>query len=593
MTRWAGESGTVRQVCLPLLGCSASSIGSKDLGLPWGEKGLFIGLIWAYIVFMRTSFYGSCLLALALASISCGGSDSGPIALGAGAGGSGGIGGINGGGGAGGTMDPPPPPLCKPSGGGPYWILETETVSFQVECTTKIGLAPGDLSVGPLPDGASYDEGARVFSFTPNLSQAAVYQIPISVASTKEQVFVKIGVADKFNDPANVPVVNPLAYSEEYGLPVLFLDPAPQSETYAPAAVTYRGHTYNASSKLRGAASLNYPKKSYTIEFDKADKFKDPYEQGFHTERRKIVLISTFDDNSYVRQRLSYDLWNRLDPAHIQIRTYSAVVYINGQYWGLYTVSDHVDGFMLEDMGYNQDGNLYKAVNHDANFSLYSTQNGGAPKTTLHQGYVKREGFPLEGQPGAFDDLEQLVNFVATSDSATFLGELDQRIDRRDFEDWWIFVTFIIGSDSAGKNSYLYHDPISDKPWRYAPWDFNHSFGQTWQTARTGASVKVEYTGANKLFDRFLQEPTIGNPLRARYDQVLHGQYDKDKVLALVDEYIARIDTSALRDESKWQKIYRNYGGWNWRNDFTTYKEEVVYLKAWIAERWGYQDNLY
>lgn len=507
--------------------------------------------------------------------------------------GAGGTVGMGGTGGAGGIPEPPPPPLCKPTGGGPYWIEETETVSFQVECGTKITLASGDLSVGPLPDGATFDPATRMVTFTPSLSQAAVYQIPIFVASTSEQVFVKVGVADKWSDPANVPVVDPLAYPEEYELPVLFLSPVPTTETYIPSTVIYRGHTYNASSKLRGAASLGYPKKSFTIEFDKADKFKDPYEAGFNVEKRKIVLISTFDDNSYVRQRLAYDIWNRLDPQHIQIRTYSAVVYTDGQYWGLYTVSDHVDGFLLEDMGYNQDGNLYKAVNHDANFSLYSAQNGGAPKSTLHQGYVKREGNPPEGQPGAFDDLEALVNFIATSDSPTFLGELDQRIDRRDFEDWFIFVTFLMGSDSAGKNSYLYHDPISDKPFRYAPWDFNHAFGQTWQTKRVGASIKTEYLSNNKLFERFFAEPTIGNPLRARYDQVLHDQYDAQKILGIIDEYIARIDASALRDEVKWQKAYRSYGGWSSRTDFTTYPEEVAYVKAWISQRWTFQDGLY
>ena len=84
-----------------------------------------------------------------------------------------------------------------------------------------------------------------------------------------------------------------------------------------------------------------------------------------------------------------------------------------------------------------------------------------------------------------------------------------------------------------------------------------------------------------------------GDPLRARYNDVLHNQYDKNALLALVDAYIAEIDASARRDEGKWKQAYQSYGGWSWRNDFTTYEEEVVYLKAWIAERWGFQDAAY
>ncbi|MBK8252816.1 MAG: CotH kinase family protein [Polyangiaceae bacterium] len=484
-------------------------------------------------------------------------------------------------------------PVCKPTGGGPHWLLETETVSFQVECISGLDLPGTDFDISPLPSGATYNPDTQTFTFTPGLDQAQVYNLTITVKSTGETGTVKVGVADHFLDPANVPVKDPILYTEEYGLPVLFLSPPPPTEDYSPATVIYKGHTYTASAKLRGAASLWYPKNSYTIEFDKEDKFDEPDEAGGFKNKRKIVLISTFDDNSYVRQRLAYDLWNRLDKGHLQIQTYSAVVYINGQYFGLYTVSDHIDGFLMEDHGYDQDGNLYKAVNHDANFDVTSPQNGGAPKVTLHDGYVKREGTPLEGEPGAFADLEDLVQFIATSPQSDFLSQIDGRIDRRDFEDWWIFVTFTMADDSAGKNSYLYHDPLTPGGvFRYAPWDFNASFGQTWQTAREAAKKTVEYKG-NKLFSRFLAEPTIGDPLRTRYVATLHGLYSKEAIINIVDSYIKRIDKSALRDEARWVDEYQNYSGWNWRNDFTTYQEEVVYLKQWISDRWDYQDGLY
>jgi hypothetical protein len=516
----------------------------------------------------------------------CGGSD--PASFG-GAGG----GGAGGGPGAGG--DDPGPPKCAPAAGagGPYWIVESETVAFTVACATGLALEPGDLTAGALPAGATFDGQTGAFAFTPGLDQAAVYDLAFSVSSTNESIHVKIGVADKWDDPANVPVVDPLAYPEELGLPVLFLSPAPTTKEYTPAEVVYRGHAYAASAKLRGAASLYYPKNSYTIELPKDDKLDEPDEAGGFEDKRKIVLISTFDDNSYVRQRLAYDLWNKLDPGHLQIQTYSAVVYLNGQYFGLYTVSDHIDGFLMEDHGYRKDGNLYKAVDHDANFALTSIQNGGAPKQTLHQGYVKREGTPLEGEPGAFADLEALVSFVATSDSPTFLAQIDTWIDRRDYEDWWIFVTFAMADDSAGKNSYHYRDPVANGPFRYAPWDFNASFGQTWQTDREPASVLVDYVWANKLFERLLAEPTLGPPLRARYDAVLHDQYALEEVLGLVDGYVARIDRSARRDEAKWGSAYQSYGGWSWRSNFTTYEGEIAYLKAWLTERWQYQDALY
>lgn len=487
----------------------------------------------------------------------------------------------------------PNKPRCQPTGGGPYWLLEGETASFEVKCGTGIPLDGKAFAVERLPRGAAYDPASRMVTFTPGLDQAAVYDVVVRVAQMSEVGHVKLGVADDWADPANVPVVDPTAYPEEYGLPVLFLSPGPDREEYAPATVVYRGKTHSVEAKLRGAASLNYPKKSYTIEFPKDDKFSEPDEAGGFTKRRKIVLMSTFDDNSYVRQRLAFDLWNRIDPGHIQIKTYSAVVYLDGRYFGLYTVADHVDGFLMEDHGYAQDGNLYKAVSHEANFALTSFENNGAPKGTLHDGYVKREGLPLEGEPEAFADLEDLVRFIGSSSSPTFRAEIASRIDVRDYEDWWIFVTLIMADDSAGKNSYHYRDPVSSGVFRYAPWDFNASFGQTWQTDREPAAARVDYLRMNRLFQRFQQEPSIAGPLLARYNDLLHGAVDIDAVQGLVDGYLARIDPSAHRDEQRWQQSYRTYGGWSWRRNFTTYEEELAYLRAWLTERWQYQDTLY
>lgn len=492
-----------------------------------------------------------------------------------------------------GATPAPPQQQCDPQGGGPYWLLEGETASIPLSCATGLALDGDAFVPGPLPAGAVYDPVAAVITWTPALDQGAVYELAIEVPELGERGSVKVGVADRWYDPANTPVVDPGAYTEEYGLPVfhLFTDPALNADDYTPAGITYRGHVYaGAEAKLRGAASLWYPKNSYTLKFTREDKFGDPAATGGFTGKRKVVLTTTFDDNSYLRQRLAFELWNRLDPGHLQVQTYSAVLFRDGEYVGLYTVTDHVDGFFMEDRGYRQDANLYKAVDHDANFRLVTWE--GADKETLHDGYEKKEGLPVDD----FADLEALVQLVDTAGDAELRAQLDQVVDRRDFEDWWIFVSLIEADDSAGKNAYLWHDPLAGAAgrWRYAPWDFNHSFGQTWQSERQSWDAHPEdYAWANELFVRLLGDPTWGAPLRARYGQVLHGVWDAGAVLALVDEMVVEIDASARRDEAKWGAAYRTYDGWSWRDDFLSYQDEVAYLRAWIADRWGFVDAVY
>jgi hypothetical protein len=67
-------------------------------------------------------------------------------------------------------------------------------------------------------------------------------------------------------------------------------------------------------------------------------------------------------------------------------------------------LTDHVDGNLMEDSGLFEDGNLYKARGHDANFRLTRADAPFAEKTFLYEGYSKEEGTPLADEPGAYAD---------------------------------------------------------------------------------------------------------------------------------------------------------------------------------------------
>ncbi|MCP5067488.1 MAG: hypothetical protein GY946_13065 [bacterium] len=464
-----------------------------------------------------------------------------------------------------------------------------------VTCRTGLAHDGHAFVVEGLPSGAIYDAATATVTWTPALDQGANYQLTVTSTPHDEAGVIDIGVLDRFDDPDNVPPVDPTTYRYEYDLPVLHLEPSPDinSDAHLPATITFLGHRYAAEAKLRGAFSLNFPKNSYTLKYTSIDPLMAPDHGGGFVGKRKMVLTSTFDDNSYVRQRMAYEMWNELDEEHIQIQIFSGVVFIDGEYWGLYTFGDHVDAHLMQAHGLWKDGNLFKARTHDANFREEAHE--GGQKQTLHDGLTKEEGFPIQGQPGDFDDLDELVDFVANAPSDTFLDEIDQRIDRRDYENWWIFVTLIQAHDSAGKNSYHYHDPSgSSGPWRYVPWDFNESCGQTWLTLRDGFELDPEeYVWANELFQRFLDEPSIGVPMKARYAEALQSVYQVDRILEKFDAMAAEVHMSALRDEQRWRQEYRSFDRWNPRNDFLDHEGEIAYVRAWIENRWAYAEGLY
>lgn len=396
-------------------------------------------------------------------------------------------------------------------------------------------------------------------------------------------IFSWAGLADSGGD-AFIP--DPMRHVEEDGLPVfhLFFSGAlPDGNGYRSAWLVYRGRCYTMEAKYRGNTSSAFPKRSYTLKFPAHAPFEEPSLAGGFTGRRKVVLISPFNDNSYLRSRLAFTLWNRMAPEHIQVKTYSAVVYLNGRYWGLYTVADHVDRHMLAAHGLDPAGELFKAVELEANFSRRTAT--GAAKRHLHEGFEKKEGEPSDG-PEAYESINALTAFVNDASAATFRAERNARLVPSDYEDWWIFSTLAFTSDAVSKNAYHYRASGPGTRWRFIPWDLDASFGQHWDTQRAGPLERTDFSEANHLFARTLAEPSFAGPMRERYRALLQGELRVEVVLDLIDTYAREVGPAARKDEAHWGAAHRSFPRWSSRTDFNTHEEEVAYIRDWVRARW-------
>jgi hypothetical protein len=253
----------------------------------------------------------------------------------------------------------------------------------------------------------------------------------------------------------------------------------------------------------------------------------------------------------------------------------------------------------MEDYGLDEDGNLYKARTHDANFRLTHAAPPFVPKPTLSEGYTKEEGTPEAGEPGANADLEALVSWVATSTREDFRANLELHLAREEYENWWLLVSLILAGDSAGKNSYHYHDPrvgAPDARFHVVPWDFNDSFGQTFYTDHTGREATRDLqklSEYNLLFQRLLGDPETRAPLTARYPVALDGVWAVGTVLQTFDTWAAENAPAALRDERKWSADYAAYFAARRTSGLTTHAQELAYLRSWIIERWAYVRDYY
>lgn len=464
-------------------------------------------------------------------------------------------------------------PACELLPPEPVSLVEGEPLEVQLGCGSPVDLPQRVVQLEGLPEGALYHAHSGVLTWVPGLHQAAVYEVAVSLPQTYERTMLRIAVADAVLHPDNQLLADPMTYTEELGLPVLSLEALPTVAEYTPASIIFRGRRYQGEIKVRGSSSLNYPKRNYTLQFDGDDRFDAPDLGGGFRQRKKMVLTSTFDDNSFVRSRLAFDLWNQLDPGHVQILSTHVVLFVGGAYHGLYTLSDHVDRHLMEQHGMLDTGNLYKQSTYAADFRV------GEP---LHAGVEKPDGKPEDD----FTDFGELIRFIDTASDVDFREQLPERLDVRDYQDWWVLVTTIRAEDTANKNTYHYLEQPG-APARFAPWDFNASFGQGWTSHRLGATEFRTYTNWNRLFERFLLDPVLLAQLRERQQSALDGPLHPDRIEQLIDGYLAESGLGAARDWSVWQERYRSFSRWSNRTDFTSVEEEIAYIKSWYRTRWS------
>ena len=396
---------------------------------------------------------------------------------------------------------------------------------------------------------------------------------------------VSFWVADVAGVPGAV-APDPLTYTEEWALPVLHLSARRLSEEYSAATLGFLGEELPVSIKIRGASSTYYPKVSYLLDFNEQE-IEMP---GWGDSRNKLILTSTFDDNSGLRQKFAFDTWKAIADhdglQRLTPRTSFVVVYFDGVYEGLYMACDRVDDELARQMGFADGGSMFKSVSHDANFGL--TDAGGGEKGWLAAGWEKTEGEPI-------DDFSEIIDLTSLVGGAPLAEAYDAAvdvggIDGLEFMDWSIFVAFASASDSAGKNAYLYADP-DGSGLRFAPWDFNHSWGQDWTTARTSATDIPDHTWSNRIFASIYANPERKAELLARADALRApgAPLHLDTLRAQLDAYTALTARSVARDEARWGEAYRRFERWSdYRSSMGDWQDaagETAYLYDWIEAR--------
>lgn len=392
-----------------------------------------------------------------------------------------------------------------------------------------------------------------------------------------------------------------------------------------------------AAFKYRGASSSNYPKRSYAIKLrDENGNSVDRKLLGYRSDNNWI-LDAMYIDLACMRNRVATDLWNAFEckPYYAdrekKVRTGTrgkfVEVILNGQWWGLYCMTEKMDRKQLKlkkfvpaaqsTTGENEvHGVLYKSnqwtyevfMGHESNDDndnkqvIYPHKKVSDYKNILGQEtwceyefkYPDYEDEAVEWRP-----LHDAANMVATS----FILNIDSVKSRFDYpmlRDYYLFIELLLATDNHGKNLFWYaydtQGPEGDKL-SLAPWDLDGTFGQDWDGVITNTKdvtldfdthIKNYEHGQFAIFDLIKSRSEWQQDLKDRYAELrIKGVISGDSIANRFANYASLFEASLAdqREQNMWSKTYHSrhkdiQGG-------------ATYAESWIRRRVNWLDQKY
>lgn len=300
---------------------------------------------------------------------------------------------------------------------------------------------------------------------------------------------------------------------EKYGMSVLYLwgsnilSLKDKSKTLN-NEVTYSFPAYGVSGtvekfKVQGASSVNNPKKNYTLNLDKSfEAFRG------YGKNHKYVIKANYGDPSQSLNVVGARLWGSIRDTHKHADTgilntngdllvddkgnriiaetdpqlsiggtYGAVdgfpiaVYINDQYWGLYTFNIPKDDWMAK-MPKKSKGK-YAIVD-----TIWAPQ-GALKRETNFKDQMELQFCSTKDTDWAKDSVNELIRAVMASyDSVdNFNQAVSPLLDIDSAIDYYIFSVLVDNDDGIFRNYLL--QTFDGKKWYFAAYDLDSIFGRT------------------------------------------------------------------------------------------------------------------
>jgi len=342
--------------------------------------------------------------------------------------------------------------------------------------------------------------------------------------------------------------------------------------------------------RARGNRSATFEKHSYSIKLNE--------EHGLlgMPPNEKWKLNAEYIDKTFMRNKLSYDLFRLFTPGNFAPQVKYCVVYMNDDYQGIYAMTQSVDVETLQ-LNKSDDGavlfkeppvsnppdehqdrfeKFQKYVQRSSRYRDYSIK----ARYKLEEECYFNQRFPDLDEQNFQDEIYRLTEFIFNASDEDFSNPeiFNQYFDLENLIDWHLLILVTANGDGTYKNYYMSRRE-SGEPYLFTPWDYDHSFGRDGD----GEPSKVTLVPVKKnmaLLYR-LMETNAFNYRQKLYDKFLAlkkiGILTDEYIYEMIDANVAVLKSEVKDNEDRWPPNQIDY----FNN--ATFDTEVQRMKNWIT----------
>lgn len=312
----------------------------------------------------------------------------------------------------------------------------------------------------------------------------------------------------------------------------------------------------NIGIRIHGGGSRSLPIKSLRLYA------RESYGQGYMhhpffadqpaASFRRLILRNSGQDfkSSYMNDAISHVLIRHLD---IETQSYQpAIVFINGEYWGIHNIRDRIDKYYLE---------YRKGADPDAVDLLTGSSS------------------VVEGSNIAY---REMLNFIRHHDVSqpNVYVELEKQIDMANFIDYNIAKQYIAVYDWPGNNVDFWRPHTETGRWRWIYYDNDGAFIDYERDFYAHSTLEGSSTWPNPdwatfLFRNMMKNHEFKDQYTKRFAYHLENTFSTDRVISIIDSLAAVIRPLMPMHIQRW----------NYPESISIWESEIESMKRFAAKR--------